>query len=280
MKCNRVTKILGIKYPILQGPLSWLTNAELVASVSNAGGMGILGPNAGQTTVTQSPIEKAERYRREIQKTKELTDKPFAASLILNGDMTYTGPILDIVIEEKVSAVLVNIFEGDLDSTIFSRLKKNGVKIIYRPLNPTASNAQSAEKLGADIYVATGFDEGGTVPDKVIGTFSIVPLIVDAVEGIPVVAAGGITDIRGVRASFALGAEGVFVGSVFIPVNESPAAQNVKELIVNSSAEDLLLFRTIPAYYRSLPGELAYNLLEMDNKGVSREEIGKKWGGL
>lgn len=276
MSQGRIESILGIKYPIIQGPMSWITNAELVAAVSNAGGLGILGPNAGQTTVTTSVEETTERMRREIKKTQELTDKPFAVTLIVSGDLTFTAPILKVVIDEGVKAVLIN---GILDENIFKQLKDHNIKIIFRPQTPTIADAQAAEKMGADIYVATGFDEGGTLPNRTIGTFSIVPMIVDAVHQMPVMAAGGIGDVRGVRAALALGAEGVFVGSLFIPVHESPAAENVKQLIVDATAEDLLLYRTLPAYYRSLPGRLTEELVEMDQQGASREELAQKMGG-
>lgn len=103
-------------------------------------------------------------------------------------------------------------------------------------------------------------------------------MIVDAINT-PVMAAGGIGDVRGVRAAFALGAEGVFAGSVFIPTKENPAAENVKQMIVDATAEDLLMFRTLPAYYRSLPTKFANKLVEMDKQGVSREEIAKMMRG-
>jgi len=272
---NRISEILNIEKPIIQGPMSWITNAEFVAAVSNAGGLGVLGPNAGQVDITRSPEITAERMRTEIRKTKALTNKPFGISLIVNGDLTYTWPILEIVIEEKVPVVHVG---GIWDERIFNRLKENNIKIIYRPLTPTIEDAKAAEELGIDVYVATGFDEGGTVPERVIGTFSIIPMIVDAIN-IPVMAAGGIGDVRGVRAAFALGAEGIFVGSVLIPTKENPTAENVKQMIVDATAEDLLLFRTLPAYYRSLPTTLANELVEMDKQGASREETAQKMGG-
>lgn len=209
MKKNRITEILGIKYPIIQGPMAWLTDAKLVAAVSNAGGLGILGPSAGQTTMTPSPQETMERMREEIRKTRELTDKPFGVVIIVDVDMKFTNPLLDMIIEEKVPVALVNGVAGmDFEST-FKRLKNAGIKIVFRG-EPTVENARTIEKLGADVFVATGFDEGGMLPGGQIGTFSIVPLIVDSVKNIPVMAAGGISDIRGVRAAFALGAEGVF----------------------------------------------------------------------
>ncbi|MCP3809937.1 nitronate monooxygenase [Paenibacillus sp. Lou8.1] len=274
---NRVTEILGIEKPILQGPMSWITNAEFVAAVSNAGGLGILGPNAGQTTITTSPEETAERMRREIRKTKELTDKSFGTTLITDADMKFTWPILEVVIEEGVQVILLNGVEGTLTEKIITPLKEAGIKIVYRPLTPTIEDAKAAQAMGVDVYVVTGFDEGGTLPTSIIGTFTITPMIVDVLD-IPVIAAGGIGDARGVASAFELGAEGVFLGSRFIPTVENPAAQSVKQMIVDSSAADLLLYRTLPAYYRSLPTPFAEKLVAMDNQGASREEIAKVGG--
>ncbi|HEA0067582.1 nitronate monooxygenase family protein [Staphylococcus aureus] len=272
---NRVSKILNIEKPIIQGPMNGLTNANFVASVSEAGGLGILGPNAGEARITNSPFETAEKMRLEVKKVKKLTSKPFASTIMVSEDLSYTSYLIDMLIEENISAVLIN---GILDQTIFNKLKENNIKIIFRPLTPTIENAIKSEELGADVFVATGFDEGDTVPEKIIGTFSIIPMIADAIK-IPVIAAGGIGDVRGVRAAFCLGAEGVFVGSVLIPTFENPAAENVKQYIVDSNAEDLILFRTIPSYYRSLPGKLARELEEMDKNGATNEELAKHMGG-
>ncbi|EBA4351072.1 hypothetical protein A7811_02250 [Salmonella enterica] len=194
MKYNRICQILGIEKPVIQGPLSWLTDARLVAAVSNAGGLGVLGPNAGLTaeTAVSTPDETAEKMREEI----------------------------------------------------------------------------------------TGFDEGGTLPGTALGTFSIVPLIADSVKSVPVMAAGGITDSRTARAAHALGAEGVFAGSVFIGTEESRVPQSVKDKIINANGLDLLLFRTLPDYYRSLPGKLADKLVSMDKAGASNEELAQTMGGL
>ncbi|MFD1991302.1 NAD(P)H-dependent flavin oxidoreductase [Paenibacillus nicotianae] len=275
---NRVADILGIEKPIIQGPMSWITNAEFVAAVSNAGGLGILGPNAGQTTITTSPTETAERMRREIRKTKELTDKPFGTTIIVDGDLKYTWPILEIIIEEDVKVVLLNGVEGTLSEKIMNPLKEANIKIVYRPLTPTFEDAKTAQAMGVDVYVVTGFDEGGTLPTNGIGTFTITSMIVDVLD-IPVVSAGGIGDARGVTSAFALGAEGVFLGSRFIPTIENPAAESVKQKIVDSSASDLLLYRTLPAYYRSLSTPLVEKLVEMDKHGASREEIASASGG-
>ncbi|MCY7008950.1 nitronate monooxygenase [Fusobacterium simiae] len=279
MRKNRIAEILNIKYPIIQGPMAWLTDAKLVSAVSNAGGLGILGPNAGQYNATTSIIETTERMRNEIRKTKELTDKPFGVVILVDTDMSFTEAILDMVIKEKVEAVLVNGLDNVDYTDTFKKLKDNNIKIIFRPLTPTIANARMAEANGVDIYVATGFDEGGTLPENQIGTFSIVPLIVDSVKNIPIVAAGGIGDVRGVRAAFALGAEGVFLGSRFLTTIEARTAPNIKELIVKSTAEDLDIFRTLPYFYRSIHTKLSTELVEMDKKGATREELAMKQGG-
>ncbi|QGN37851.1 NAD(P)H-dependent flavin oxidoreductase [Klebsiella oxytoca] len=284
MKNNRICQILKIEKPVIQGPLSWLTDARLVAAVSNAGGLGVLGPNAGLTAgmAVATPEETAEKMREEIRKTKRLTEKPFGVNLIPAPENDiWTPPILQVIKEEGVRAVVYTGYgEGGVIPTLFNELKEAGIAIIYRDINPTPVNTRLAEEAGADIIVATGFDEGGTLPGTALGTFSIVPLIADSVKNIPVMAAGGITDSRTARAAHALGAEGVFAGSVFIGTEECRVPPSVKNRIIAANGLDLLLFRTQPHYYRSLPGKLAENLVSMDEAGASREELGRVMGGL
>lgn len=284
MQNNRICQILGIEKAVIQGPLSWLTDARLVAAVSNAGGLGVLGPNAGLTaeTAVSTPNETAEKMREEIRKTKALTEKPFGVNLIPTPENDiWTPPILQVIKEEAVKVVVYTGYgEGAVIPALFDELKNAGIKIIYRDINPTPENTRLAEAAGADIIVATGFDEGGTLPGKAQGTFSIVPLIADAVKNVPVLAAGGITDNRSARAAHALGASGVFSGSIFISTEESRVPQSVKDKIINSDGLDMLLFRTMPDYYRSLPGKLAEKLVQMDKAGASNEELGKTMGGL
>ncbi|WP_237932487.1 NAD(P)H-dependent flavin oxidoreductase [Buttiauxella sp. S19-1] len=284
MQNNRICQILGIEKAVIQGPLSWLTDARLVAAVSNAGGLGVLGPNAGLTaeTAVSTPHETAEKMREEIRKTKALTEKPFGVNLIPTPENDiWTPPILQVIKEEAVKVVVYTGYgEGAVIPALFDELKDAGIKIIYRDINPTPENTRLAEAAGADIIVATGFDEGGTLPGKALGTFSIVPLIADAVQNVPVLAAGGITDNRTARAAHALGASGVFAGSIFISTEESRVPQSVKDKIINSDGLDMLLFRTMPDYYRSLPGKLAEKLVQMDKAGASNEELGKTMGGL
>lgn len=265
MQNNRICQILGIEKPVIQGPLSWLTDARLVAAVSNAGGLGVLGPNAGLTaeTAVSTPEETAEKMREEIRKTKKLTEKPFGVNLIPTPENDiWTPPIMRVIKEEAVKVVVYTGYgDGAVIPALFDELKNAGISIIYRDINPTPENTRLAEAAGADIIVATGFDEGGTLPGKALGTFSIVPLIADAVQNVPVLAAGGITDARTARAAHALGASGVFAGSVFISTEESRVPQSVKDKIIHSNGLDMLLFRTMPDYYRSLPGKLAEKLV-------------------
>ena len=272
---NRVTQRLNIRYPLIQAPLYFLTNAELVAAVSNAGGLGTLGPHAGQKSLPASRYVALDRMRQEIRKVKTLTSKPFATTLINGPDMRFWRPTAEMLAEEGVEVVLINEV---LDAKIYDFFKSRSIKILYRALTPTGANSKEAEKLGADIIIATGFDEGGTVPSRVIGTFSIVPMIADSVK-VPVIAAGGIGDVRGVRAALALGAEGVFAGSLFLTATENPAADKVKRLIVDSTAEDLLLFRTLPAYYRTLPTDLSPTLAELEAQSSDRETLFKAMNG-
>ena len=276
---NRICNILGIEKPVIQGPMVWLTDAKLAAAVSNAGGLGSLGPNAGQTSVTRDPDETVERMRAEIRKVRELTDKPFSVNVLpmSNGVDVFTPPMFKVIFEEKVPVVT---YVGDVNKELFDEIKSHGIKIVYRSLNPSPAEAEFAEECGADIVVATGFDEGGTLPNMTLGTFSIVPLIVDAVKSVPVMAAGGIYDRRSFNAALALGAEGVYCGTAFLMSEESRMAANVKEAVLKANAKDLLLFRTIPAYYRSLPGALANKLVEMDRAGATNEELGKAMGGF
>lgn len=284
MQNNRICQILGIEKPVIQGPLSWLTDARLVAAVSNAGGLGVLGPNAGLTaeTAVSTPHETAEKMREEIRKTKALTEKPFGVNLIPSPENDiWTPPILQVIKEEGVKVVVYTAYgEGAVIPALFNELKAAGIAIIYRDLDPSPENTRIAEAAGADIIVATGFDEGGTLPGKALGTFSVVPLIADAVQNVPVLAAGGITDGRTAKAAHALGASRVFAGSVFISTEESRVPQSVKDKIIQSDGLDMQLFRTQPAYYRSLPGKLTEKLVAMDKARASNEEIGKVMGGL
>ena len=268
---EKVIKILGTKYPLIQAPMNWLTNAELVAAVSNSGGLGILGPNAGQREA-YSPEVTYQKFREEIQKTKSITDKNFGINVLLPIN-PFSEALLNAAIDEGVKYFAT---VGDADSIIF---KENNGVIIHRPLNPNSENMREAESLGVDLLVATGYDEGGVIPSQQIGTFSIVPAMVDSVS-IPVLAAGGINDKRGVKAAFALGASGVYIGTRFLLTKESPMSNKVKEQILKSKNQDMLL---VAKQQRSLNTKIAvmleskYEDLVTSNENI---EIIRENGGI
>lgn len=270
---NRITQILGIEKPIIQGPLAWLTNGKYATAVSEAGGLGVLGISAGQKEAAKTVEETVENMRREIRIARSITNKPLGLNVAPGHPLTdiFTQPMMDLMVEERVEvAIMVGTFSAEWTA----KFHEKGIKVVFRAETPTVENTEEAIQGGADIIVATGFDEGGTVPRTVIGTFSIVPMIVDAAKGrVPVMAAGGISDARTARAAFALGAEGLYVGTAFMMSEESILAQNIKEMALKSNASDLLLYRTVPAYYRSLPGEIPNQLLAMSQAGASEQEI-------
>ena len=180
--------------------------------------------------------------------------------------------MLKVLFEYKVPVAVIYHDVPEITEDLIKDLKAHDVTVVYRHLNYIPDLARKAEKAGADIIVATGMDEGGTLPSHNIGTFSIVPLIVDSVK-VPVMAAGGITDKRTFNAAFALGAEGVFCGTLFLAAEEARTAQNVKEMILKANATDIDFFRTTPYYYRSIPTPLSQRLVKMDNELKTREEI-------
>lgn len=273
---SRVCEALGIEKPIVQGPTNWLTDGRYVAAISAAGGLGVLGVNAGQKEAVRTVEETIANMRREARIVKTLTDRPFGVNIgpASPDKDIFTLPMLDMMREEGIRAAVwaAMSFEPSWVDACHDR----GIKVIYRAHTPTAADTEHAVEAGVDMVVATGFDEGGTVPSKVVGTFSVVPMIVDAVKGrVPVLACGGIADERTAHAAFALGAEGLFVGTAFLLSKESVVAQGIKEAAIKADADDLLMYRTVPAYYRSLPGELPNRLLEMSRAGATEEEIYK-----
>ncbi|MDF7639704.1 nitronate monooxygenase [Lactobacillus sp. ESL0791] len=245
MTQNRVSEILNIKYPIISAAMWGLTNAKMVAAVSDAGGLGVLGPMPGQKP-SNGLDEAGEVMREQIREVKTLTDKPFAVNIIADDSGANSGissdlfaVYLDVMIEEKVPVALV---VGHLSNhEFFDKLQKNNIKIIYRPNEADPKLIKQAEEMGLDAIIATGLDEGGGLPINpwLAGTFSVVPRFVDEAT-IPVIAAGGITDGRTAKAAVDLGAEGLYIGTRFLVTNESPLAENVKDLIVKSKLEDLV----------------------------------------
>lgn len=213
---SRVTEMLGSRYPIIQGAMGVICNPELVATVSEAGGFGLL------ATAFASDVEA---FRNQIQATKKLTDRPFGANLQVMNPMAQK--FAEVLAEEDVGVVTVS---GGSPKAIVPFLKELGIKIIS--VVPTVDVALKAETLGVDAIVAEGTESGGIQGFRGASTMVLVPAVVDAVK-VPVIAAGGIGDSRGYRAALALGAEGVQVGTRFIATKECIAHQKYKQIIVD-----------------------------------------------
>lgn len=266
---NRVSQILDIKYPLVQAPMNWINDAAMVAAVSNAGALGVLGPNAGPKEENGRRLTTQERVSRVLARINSLTDKPYGINIISASDEATRAYALKNIAAARDAGVRVYAVVGSFDSIIYKEIKAAGGIIMHRDLNPSSENARIAESEGADLIVATGHDEGGMLPEHHIGTFTLVPQIVDAVK-IPVLAAGGVNDLRGVRAAFALGAEGVYVGTRFIVAKECPASPLTKEAILRSSGTDLIY---VSADERSLPTAYAENLNRRLHDGESPEKL-------
>ena len=260
MKKTRICDLLGIEYPIIQGGMTLIAGAELAAAVSNAGALGILSPNAG----ADPNLRPAENLRNLIRKTKTLTSKPFGVNVPLAGG---GAELIEVVIEEGVGVVTTSMGSP---APVAKRLKEAGVKMLH--LVASARHARRAEAEGVDAVIAEGYEAGGHNGLDELPTFVLVPQVVDAVQ-IPVVAAGGIADARGVIAAFALGAEGVQIGTRFIATHESLAHPNFKEAVVKAADTDTTITGRKIGPTRTLKNELSQQILEMENRGAPREEL-------
>ena len=244
---NRITEMLGIKYPIIQGAMQDVAKVGLVAAVSNAGGLGVLA--SGQDT--------PEQVREEIHKVKELTDKPFAVNLMF---LNKRAPeIVDVVIEEGVKIVTTGAGTPKL---YMPKLKEAGIKVM--PVIPNVKIAKKMEDLGVDAVIAEGMESGGHI--GTMASQTLWPQVVDAVN-IPVIAAGGIADNRGVKAAMAMGAEGVQCGTIFSISKESPVGDNWKKTIIESKCTSIGVIGTkMGVASRTVVNKKAKELYELEDK--------------
>ena len=277
---NRVCQVLGIEKPVVQAPMTWITSSEMVAAVSNAGGLGVLGFNAGFETGEVTPEETAEEMRKVIRRTKELTAKPFGVNVMTSAfdGAGFSRETIKVCAEEKVP-VLVAI--GTLDAEQIKEWKRAGFRIIYRDMYPSVASAKAAEAAGVDILVATGCDEGGGMPVEATGTMVKTALIVDAVQ-IPVLAAGGIVNKAMAKASACVGAEGAYAGTRFILSKECRAAQTTKEDILHTGADDLIVLTEADGYlkWRSTPHRVAKEAVEANLRGNMNPSTGSFYAGM
>lgn len=256
---NRLTDILNIKYPIIQGGMGNISNAILTAAVSEAGGLGTIG--AG--TMLPEDVERI------IEETKSLTDKPFAVNVALSVS-PYVKEILSLVIKHKVPAV--SLSAGN-PAPFIPKLHENGVKVIT--VAASVRQAMKAEAAGADIIAAEGYEAAGINSALETTTLVLIPQIIGNVA-LPVVAAGGIGDGKGLAAMLALGASGVQMGTRFIATKEAPFHPEYKKKIIEASDhETLIVGRSVGRIRRVLSTGYANKLLGYEKQGISIDEFNK-----
>lgn len=251
---TKVTELLQIEYPIIQGGMAWVAEHHLAAAVSEAGGFGLIGAASAPPEIV----------REEIRKAKELTDKPFGVNIMLlnpNAD-----EVAKIVVEEGIQAVTTGAGNPEKYMPMW---KEAGVKVI--PVVASVAMAKRMEQYGADAVVAEGMEAGGHIGNQT--TMALIPQIVDAVN-IPVIAAGGIGDGRGVAASFMLGAEGVQMGTRFVVADESIVHDNYKDRIVKAKDIDSVVTGQSTGHpVRCLRNQMTKEYIKKEQEGVPFEEL-------
>ncbi|MGN0391238.1 MAG: enoyl-[acyl-carrier-protein] reductase FabK [Bariatricus sp.] len=251
---TEVTELLGIEYPIIQGGMAWVAEYHLAAGVSNAGGLGLIG-------AASAP---AEWVREQIREAKKLTDKPFGVNIMLMSP--YADEVAKVVAEEGVKVVTTGAGNPEKYMKMW---KEAGVKVI--PVVASVALAKRMERCGADALVAEGTEAGGHIGENT--TMVLVPQIVDAVN-IPVIAAGGIADGRGIAAAFMLGARAVQMGTHFVATKESMVHENYKNAILKAKDIDSRVTgRTTGHPVRALRNQMTKQYLDMEKAGASFEEL-------
>ncbi|WP_066500845.1 enoyl-[acyl-carrier-protein] reductase FabK [Abyssisolibacter fermentans] len=251
---SKISKLLNIKYPILQGGMAWISDAQLAAAVSNAGGLGIIA--AGNAPV--------DLVRAEIRKAKQLTDKPFGVNLMLLSP--YAEEIAQLLIDEDVKVVVTG---AGNPGKYLKEWKSKGIKVI--PVVASSALAVRMERSGADAVIAEGMESGGHVGK--ITTMSLLPQVVDSVN-IPVIGAGGIADGRGLAAAFLLGAEAVQIGTRFLVANECQVHDNYKARIIKARDTDTVITgRSTGHPVRIIKNKLAKEYIRLEKEKASVEEI-------
>lgn len=259
---TEVTKLLGIQYPVIQGGMAWVAEHHLAAAVSEAGGLGLIGASAAP----------AEWVRNEIREAKKLTDKPFGVNIMLMSP--YADEVAKVVVEEGVKVVTT----GAGNPEKYMELWKNaGIRVI--PVVASVALARRMERAGADAVVAEGCESGGHIGETT--TMALVPQVADAVK-IPVIAAGGIADGRGMAAAFMLGAEAVQMGTRFVASKEAVVHENYKQLVIKAKDIDTRVTgRTTGHPVRAIRNEMTRHYLELEKEGAPFEELEKlTLGGL
>lgn len=251
---TEVTKLLGIEYPIIQGGMAWVAEYHLAAAVSEAGGLGLIAAGSAP----------ADWVREQIREAKKLTDKPFGVNIMLMNP--YAEEVAKIVAEEQVKVVTTGAGNPEKYMKMW---KEAGVKVI--PVVASVALAKRMERAGADAVVAEGCEAGGHIGEST--TMTLVPQVVDAVN-IPVIAAGGVADGRGMAAAFMLGAKGVQMGTHFVVTDECQVHENYKDRVIKATDIDTRVTgRTTGHPVRALRNEMTRKYLALENEGASFEEL-------
>lgn len=251
---NDICKMLDIKYPIFQGGMAWVSDSSLASAVSNAGGLGII---AGAT----APVDY---IREEIRKTKALTDRPFGLNIMLLSDNA--EELARVAVEEGVKVITTGAGNPGKYMTMW---KEAGIKVI--PVVPSVALAKRMERAGADAVIAEGCESGGHVGK--LTTMVLVPQVVDAVD-IPVIAAGGICDGRGIAAAFALGARGIQMGTRFLVSDECTIHENYKNAVIKAKDIDTVVTGRITGHpVQVIKNKLAREFLKLEYSNVSAEKL-------
>lgn len=249
---TRLTEMLGVEHPIIQGGMAWTATAELAAAVSNAGGLGVIG--AGQMP--------ADMLREQLRLAKTLTDKPFGVNLMLL--TPHVDELVDMVLEEGVSAVTTG---AGNPAKYMKALKERKIKVLT--VVPSVALAKRMESIGADAVIGEGMEAGGHIGE--LTTMVLTPQLADAID-IPVVAAGGIADGRGIAAAFALGAEGVQVGTRFMCATECTIHPDVKQRILKARDRDTVVTGYSTGHpVRVLKNKLSRQVEELDRANRPEE---------
>ena len=253
---TKLTELLGISYPIIQGGMAWVAEHQLAAAVSEAGGIGLIGAGGAPASFVQE----------EIRKAKELTDKPFGVNLMLMNPEA--DEIAKVIVEEGVRVVTTG---AGNPGKYMAMWKEAGIKVI--PVVASTAMAKLMERAGADAVVAEGMESGGHIGS--LTTMALVPQVVDAVS-IPVIAAGGIGDGRGLVAALMLGAEGVQMGTRFVVAKESIVHSNYKEKLIKAKDIDSEVTGMSTGHpVRSLRNKMTKEYLRLEKEGASFEELEK-----
>jgi NAD(P)H-dependent flavin oxidoreductase YrpB (nitropropane dioxygenase family) len=258
---TRITELFGIKYPITQGGMMWISRAELASAVSNAGGLGI---------ITAFTFATPKELAAEIRKTREFTHKPFGVNI------TLLPTLRPVDIDGYLNAVIdsgVKIVEtaGRSPEPYMERLKVAGIKVIHKCT--AVRFARTAQRIGCDAVSIDGFECAGHPGEEDVTSLVLIPLTVDAIE-IPVIASGGFGDGRGLVAALAMGAEAVNMGTRFMATKEAPGHPKVKELLVGASERDtVLVLRSFRNTMRALRNPTSEKVLELEKRGTDIHQL-------